>query len=142
MSAALAVGFRPIATQGTGPYAARGEAVADVPRPCPDGKRRTPALEPGVLRSETMDGPECVDGSDGPGPLPGAKVQLTTRSAFSDSGWATSTARRMLLLAITAAALATAGCGRPGDTPGEKLDKALDKTGEAVKDAGEAIKPR
>lgn len=26
-------------------------------------------------------------------------------------------------------------------SPGENLDRALDKTGEAIKDAGEAIKP-
>ena len=33
-------------------------------------------------------------------------------------------------------------CGCDGDTAGQKLDKALDKTGDAVIEAGEAIKPK
>lgn len=34
------------------------------------------------------------------------------------------------------------GCDKSGDTPGQKLDKALDKTGDEVKKAGDAIKPK
>jgi hypothetical protein len=44
----------------------------------------------------------------------------------------------VLLLASGAAVLG--GCDRRGETPGQKLDRALDKTGEKVKEAGEAIK--
>jgi len=33
-----------------------------------------------------------------------------------------------------------AGCGSHKPTPGEKLDDAINKTGDAVKDAGDKIK--
>lgn len=48
----------------------------------------------------------------------------------------------LLLVASALPALGLAGCERSGRTPGENLDRALDKTGDAVKDAGEAIKPK
>jgi hypothetical protein len=46
----------------------------------------------------------------------------------------------VLSSALLAAGLA--GCSKGGDTPGEKLDAGLTKAGDAVKDAGEAIKPK
>jgi len=50
-------------------------------------------------------------------------------------------AKKTLVLGL-ASALLVAGLGACGNgTPGEKLDKALDKTGDKVKEAGEAIKP-
>lgn len=48
----------------------------------------------------------------------------------------------LAVLAALALAVALGGCNRGGTTAGEKLDNALEKTGEAVKDAGEAIKPK
>lgn len=33
-----------------------------------------------------------------------------------------------------------AGCGSSKPTPGQQLDKAIDNTGDAVKDAGDKIK--
>jgi len=52
-------------------------------------------------------------------------------------------AKKTLVLALTSAVLtALAACDKSGATAGENLDKALDKTGDAVKDAGDAIKPR
>lgn len=50
--------------------------------------------------------------------------------------------RRVFFVALGALVMTGAGCDKSGDTPGESLDRALDKTGDAVKDAGEAIKPR
>jgi len=51
-------------------------------------------------------------------------------------------AKKTLVLGL-ASALLVAGLGACGDrTPGENLDRALDKTGETVKEAGEAIKPQ
>ena len=44
----------------------------------------------------------------------------------------------VLALALLAGGLCA--CSKDA-TPGENLDRALEKTGEAVKDAGEAIKP-
>lgn len=47
--------------------------------------------------------------------------------------------------AVAACALvcaALAACDRNGPTPGQKLDNALDATGEKVKEAGEAIKTK
>jgi hypothetical protein len=53
-------------------------------------------------------------------------------------------AKRSVFLVLTSAFLAAVlcGCDRSGDTAGEKLDHAIDKTGDAVKDAGDAIKTR
>ena len=46
-------------------------------------------------------------------------------------------------LLLTSALLASGLCGcDKGDTPGQSLDKGLNKAGDAVKDAGEAIKPK
>ncbi len=55
-----------------------------------------------------------------------------------------SIAKKSVVLVLSTALLAggLCACDKSGDTPGQKLDKALDKTGETVKDAGEAIKPR
>jgi hypothetical protein len=52
--------------------------------------------------------------------------------------------KKTSLLVLTSALLAAGlcACDKSGGTPGEKLDRALDKTGETVKDAGEAIKPK
>jgi len=52
--------------------------------------------------------------------------------------------KKRILLAMASAILAAGlcACDGSGRTPGEKLDGALDKTGEAVKDAGEAIQPK
>ena len=52
--------------------------------------------------------------------------------------------KKTVLSVVTAAFLAggLGACGKSGDTPGERLDDALAKTGDAVKDAGEAIKPK
>lgn len=44
------------------------------------------------------------------------------------------------ILALALLASGLSACSRD-NTAGENLDRALDKTGEAVKDAGEAIKP-
>ena len=55
----------------------------------------------------------------------GIKVGETTEDGF------------LTLEAVTC----LAACDK-STTPGEKLDRALDRTGEKVKDAGEAIKPR
>lgn len=52
---------------------------------------------------------------------------------------------RKLVLIILTSVVAAAGlcaCDRRDGTPGQQLDKALDKTGDKVKQAGEAIKPR
>ena len=49
---------------------------------------------------------------------------------------------RGLRLACTLLAAGLSACNRDGTTAGQKLDRALDRTGEAVKDAGEAIKPK
>lgn len=51
-------------------------------------------------------------------------------------------AKKWILPILALALLATglSAC-RKDDTPGESLDRALDRTGDAVKDAGEAIKP-
>jgi hypothetical protein len=46
------------------------------------------------------------------------------------------------VLALSFLAAVVAGCGKGGRTPGENLDRALDKTGEKIKDAGEAIQPK
>lgn len=43
------------------------------------------------------------------------------------------------LHALAAAALAAGLCAC-NDSPGDKLDRAIDKTGDAIKDAGDAIK--
>lgn len=53
-------------------------------------------------------------------------------------------AKKPAVLLVAAAFLAAllCGCDKNGDTPGQKLDKALDKTGDTLKDAGDAIKPR
>ena len=53
-------------------------------------------------------------------------------------------AKRSVSLVLTSAFFAAllCACDKSGDTAGQKLDKALDKTGDAVKDAGEAIKTR
>lgn len=54
-------------------------------------------------------------------------------------------AKRCALVVLTSAFLAAGlgGCdNKSGATPGEQLDKALDKTGEKVKEAGEAIKTK
>ena len=50
--------------------------------------------------------------------------------------------KRGALLVLTSAVLALGlcSCSKDGRSPGEKIDRALDRTGEAVKDAGEAIK--
>lgn len=50
---------------------------------------------------------------------------------------------RKFVLVLASAGLASGlfACGRGGATPGQKLDRALDRTGDAVKEAGEAIKP-
>jgi hypothetical protein len=50
-----------------------------------------------------------------------------------------------IVLVLLASALAAGGlcaCDRQSETPGQKLDKALDKAGDSIKDAGEAIKPK
>ena len=52
------------------------------------------------------------------------------------------TAKKAVLLVVTAALLSAGLCACDRGTPGENLDKALDKAGDTVKDAGEAIKPR
>jgi hypothetical protein len=44
------------------------------------------------------------------------------------------------LLILGLLAVGAAACG--DRTPGENLDRALDKTGEKIKDAGEAIQPK
>lgn len=51
---------------------------------------------------------------------------------------------RPALLAVIASLLVAGlcGCDKSGDTPGQKLDRALDKTGEKIKEAGDAIQPR
>jgi hypothetical protein len=47
------------------------------------------------------------------------------------------------ILALLALAVLAAGLPACGDgTPGQKLDNALDKAGDKVKDAGDAIKPK
>lgn len=51
-------------------------------------------------------------------------------------------AKKTVLLAAAAALLSAGLCACDRGTPGENLDKALDKAGDTVKDAGEAIKPR
>ena len=53
-------------------------------------------------------------------------------------------AKKLALLAVITSFLATGlcGCDKSGDSPGEKLDKALDKTGEKIKEAGDAIQPK
>ena len=51
-------------------------------------------------------------------------------------------AMRRVLLATVSAILAAGLCACGGRTPGEGLDHALDKTGEAVKDVGDAIQPK
>jgi hypothetical protein len=65
-----------------------------------------------------------------------------------------SVAKKSLVLALTSALLAAGLCAcERGTTPGQKLDraidktgegidKALDKTGEKLKEAGEAIQPK
>jgi len=51
-------------------------------------------------------------------------------------------ARKSVCVALATVLLAC-GLGACGNgTPGEKLDRALDKTGDKVKEAGEAIKPQ
>jgi len=50
---------------------------------------------------------------------------------------------KKILLPLVALAFLAAGLCACGDgTPGEKLDNALDKAGDKVKDAGDAIKPK
>ena len=53
-------------------------------------------------------------------------------------------AKKTVLSIVTSAFLVggLGACDKTGETPGEKLDRALDKTGDAVKDAGDAIKPK
>jgi len=52
-------------------------------------------------------------------------------------------ARKSVALVVTSALLAAGLCARAkGDSPGQALDRGLTKTGDAVKDAGEAIKPK
>ncbi len=53
-------------------------------------------------------------------------------------------ARRLVLLVLASGVLAAGlcACDSRGGTPGEKLDRVLDKTGDKVKEAGDAIKPR
>jgi len=52
--------------------------------------------------------------------------------------------KKTVLVALTSASLAVGlcACDRNGDTPGQTLDKGLNKAGDAIKDAGEAIKPK
>ncbi|MCE9638119.1 MAG: hypothetical protein K8T90_20650 [Planctomycetes bacterium] len=52
--------------------------------------------------------------------------------------------KKTALLVLTSAflGLGLCACNNRGDTPGEKLDRALDKTGDKVKEAGEAIKTK
>jgi hypothetical protein len=47
----------------------------------------------------------------------------------------------VLVLASAGLAAGVCACRRGGATPGQKIDRALDKTGDLVKEAGEAIKP-
>lgn len=51
---------------------------------------------------------------------------------------------KTLVLTLTLALLGTSlcACERHGDTPGQQLDRALDKTGDKVIEAGEAIKTK
>ncbi len=52
-------------------------------------------------------------------------------------------AKKTVVLMATSAFLAAGLCGcDKGDTPGQSLDKGLDKAGEKIKEAGEAIKPK
>jgi len=52
--------------------------------------------------------------------------------------------KKTVLSALASASLAfgLCACGRNGDTPGQSLDKGLNKTGDAIKEVGEAIKPK
>ena len=52
-------------------------------------------------------------------------------------------AKKMALFVLTSAFLAggLCACDSRDNTAGERLDTALEKTGEKVKEAGEAIKP-
>ena len=51
--------------------------------------------------------------------------------------------KKLLVLLFTSAVLAggLCACDRSNETPGEQLDNALDKAGDKVKEAGDAIKP-
>ena len=50
--------------------------------------------------------------------------------------------RFLRLLAAATLAAGLCACDDSGRTAGERLDGALDATGEAVKDAGDAIQPK
>ena len=51
--------------------------------------------------------------------------------------------KKVLVLLVASAVLAggICACDRGGETPGAQLDNALDKAGDKVKEAGDAIKP-
>lgn len=50
--------------------------------------------------------------------------------------------RKIVLVALTSAFLAggLCGCEKKPETPGEKLDDALNKAGDALEDAGKSLK--
>lgn len=48
--------------------------------------------------------------------------------------------RMMTLLALLTVVAGTLSACDPHTTPGEKLDRGIRKTGEAIEDAGESIK--
>ena len=48
----------------------------------------------------------------------------------------------LTMLSLASLAVGLCACGLDGDTPGQTLDKGLNRAGDAVKDAGEAIKPK
>jgi hypothetical protein len=52
-------------------------------------------------------------------------------------------AKKLVLLVLVSALLAAGlyACGR-GGTPGQKLDRAIDRTGEKLKEAGEALQSK
>jgi len=53
-------------------------------------------------------------------------------------------AKKTVVPILTLASLVAGlcACGLDGDTPGQTLDRGLNKAGDAVKEAGEAIKPK
>jgi len=53
-------------------------------------------------------------------------------------------AKKSVLCALVLMPLVTAlfGCGRGGRTAGQNLDHAIDKTGETLQDAGDAIRTK
>ena len=79
--------------------------------------------------------PVCVRG--GQSPIPVVKH-------LPEGDPAMNVVKKTLLLVLSSAFLVggLGACERTGETPGEKLDRALDNTGDKVKEAGEAIKTK